>query len=151
MTKAFSHRSHLYFLCPSCTTCMCTFSVSLRLNVASHWSHLNVLSPGHKETTRRETSLKKERFPLLPTQRARGCFCPAPESFFNHCHFCVPTALWEPLCRPKCLSSFGNCSIILTELFFMLKDTGVCTHVYSKGRAGRDEKEKWGGRQIKPK
>lgn len=48
VTKAFSHRSHLYFLWPSCTTWMCTLSVSLRLKVASHWSHLNVLSPGQR-------------------------------------------------------------------------------------------------------
>lgn len=151
VTKAFSHRSHLYFLCPSCTTWMCTFSVSLRLNVASHWSHLNVLSPGQKEQMKHETSVGKEQFPLLPAQRVQGCFCPARESFLHHCHFCVPTALWEPLCCPKCLSSFGNCSIILPELFFTLKDTGVCTHVHGKGRGGRNEKEKWGGQQIRLK
>lgn len=45
VTKAFSHRSHLYFLWPSCTTWMWTLSVSFLLKVASHWSHLNVLSP----------------------------------------------------------------------------------------------------------
>lgn len=45
VTKAFSHRSHLYFLWPSCTTWMWTLSVSFLLKVLSHWSHLNVLSP----------------------------------------------------------------------------------------------------------
>merc|ERR1712035_163615 len=45
VTKAFSHRSHLYFLWPSCTTWMWTLRVSFLLKVASHWSHLNVLSP----------------------------------------------------------------------------------------------------------
>lgn len=48
VTKAFSHRSHLYFLWPSCTTWMWTLSVSFLLKVASHWSHLNVLSPAAK-------------------------------------------------------------------------------------------------------
>lgn len=52
VTKAFSHRSHLYFLWPSCTTWMWTLSVSFLLKVASHWSHLKVLSPvaggGHR-------------------------------------------------------------------------------------------------------
>lgn len=68
VTKAFSHRSHLYFLRPSCTTCMWTFSVSLRLNVASHWSHLNVLSPGRKEQTRRE----RQQFPRLNAEKGAG-------------------------------------------------------------------------------
>lgn len=49
VTKAFSHRSHLYFLWPSCTTWMWTLSVSFLLKVASHWSHLNVLSPAARK------------------------------------------------------------------------------------------------------
>src|SRR4029434_9474400 len=55
VTKAFSHRSHLYFLCPSCTTWMCTFSVSFLLKVASHWSHLKVLSPAPGDNTHTQT------------------------------------------------------------------------------------------------
>ena len=48
VTKAFSHRSHLYFLWPSWTTWMWTFSVSFLLKVASHWSHLKVRSPAER-------------------------------------------------------------------------------------------------------
>lgn len=48
VTKALSHRSHLYFLCPSCTTWIWTFNVSFLLKVASQWSHLKVLSPREK-------------------------------------------------------------------------------------------------------
>lgn len=54
VTKALSQRSHLYFLCPSCTTWIWTFKVSFLLKVASQWSHLKVLSP----YTRRKQSLK---------------------------------------------------------------------------------------------
>lgn len=80
-----------------------------------------------------------------------SCLWKLPPPLVGFFCVCVPTALWEPLCCPKCLSSFGNCSIILPELFFTLKDTGVCTHVYGKGRGARNEKEKWGGRQIRLK
>lgn len=61
VTKAFSHRSHLYFLCPSCTTWMCTLSVSFLLKVASHWSHLNVLSPSEMTKDQPNTVKKEQR------------------------------------------------------------------------------------------
>ncbi|TNN32971.1 hypothetical protein EYF80_056863 [Liparis tanakae] len=72
VTKAFSHRSHLYFLWPSCTTWMCTLSVSFLLKVASHWSHLKgggrgVLLPANNNSNNNITHSER----LTQLQRRR--------------------------------------------------------------------------------
>lgn len=72
VTKAFSHKSHLYFLWPSCTTWMWTLSVSFLLKVESHWSHLNVLSPGGGRVGGREGHFVRRTFHCGPAVNTRS-------------------------------------------------------------------------------